>query len=213
MSCSWRRSRTVAAPSSCSKAPKDRARRRRCATSRPRSTRAISPSTNAASTGVKRGRGIGWRDIWAQLPTTGNTSIFFRSWYRRVIDDRVLGRIDETAVPRSFDEINEFEAQQRDYGTLIVKLYFEASAEAQRRRLDQRALNPWRQSHRELPIETSDSAYLRALAELKAHSDTRWSPWKISSPRTTSTPRCLRSKPLPRPGRRRCRPSRHTSLG
>lgn len=125
------------------------------------------------------GQGHWLARYWAQLPTTSNTSIFFRSWYRRVIDDRVLGRIDESAVPRSFDEINEFEAQQRDYGTLIVKLYFDASAEAQRQRLEQRAANPWRQAHRELPVETGDPAYVRALAELKAHSDTRWSPWKV----------------------------------
>src|SRR3954471_22504831 len=47
--------------------------------------------------------------FWAQLPGAGNTSIFFRSWYRRVLDDRILGRIDEDMVPRAFDEINEFE--------------------------------------------------------------------------------------------------------
>ena len=47
----------------------------------------------------------------------------------------MLGRIDEKALARAFDEINEFEAQQRDYGTLIVKLYFDVSAEVQERRL------------------------------------------------------------------------------
>ena len=125
------------------------------------------------------GQGHWLARFWAQLPTVGNTAIFFRSWYRRVIDDRILGRVDESAMARSFDEINEFEAQQRDYGTLIVKLYFDASAEAQQRRLEQGAANPWRQAHRELPVQTGDPAYVRAMAELKAHSDTRWSPWKM----------------------------------
>ena len=69
------------------------------------------------------------------MPGAGDTAIFYRSWYRRVLDDRMLGRIDEKAVARAFDEINEFEAQQRDYGTLIVKLYFEVSAEVQEQRL------------------------------------------------------------------------------
>src|SRR5881398_1668104 len=50
--------------------------------------------------------------FWRQLPPAGDTAIFFRSWYRRVLDDRILGRTDETAVARAFDEINEFEAQQ-----------------------------------------------------------------------------------------------------
>ena len=68
----------------------------------------------------------------------GQTAIFFRSWYRRVLDDRVLGRTAEESIARVFDEINEFEVQQRDYGTLLVKLYFDVSADVQERRLAQR---------------------------------------------------------------------------
>lgn len=117
--------------------------------------------------------------FWAQLPGAGNTAIFFRSWYRRMLDDRLLGRIDEEAVPRAFDEINEFEAQQRDYGTLIVKLYFDVGVDVQRRRLDERAANPWRQPRRDEPVNVGDPAYAKAFAELKANSDTRWSPWKM----------------------------------
>jgi polyphosphate kinase 2 (PPK2 family) len=116
---------------------------------------------------------------WAQLPGAGNTAIFFRSWYRRVLDDRLLGRIDEEALPRAFDEINEFEAQQRDYGTLIVKLYFDVGAEIQRQRLDQQAANPWRRPHRDEPIIVGEPAYAKAFEDLKANSDTRWSPWKV----------------------------------
>jgi polyphosphate kinase 2 (PPK2 family) len=117
--------------------------------------------------------------FWAQLPGAGNTAIFFRSWYRRVLDDRLLGQIDEEGVPRAFDEINEFEAQQRDYGTLIVKLYFDVGAEVQRQRLDERAANPWRQPRRNEPVSVGDPAYAKAFAELQANSDTRWSPWKV----------------------------------
>jgi AMP-polyphosphate phosphotransferase len=117
--------------------------------------------------------------FWAELPGAGDTAIFFRSWYRHVLDDRVLGRISEEAVPRAYDEINEFEAQQRDYGTLIVKLYFEVSAEIQQQRLDKRAANPWLQLRREEPVRVDDPVYVKAFADLKANSDTRWSPWKI----------------------------------
>jgi polyphosphate kinase 2 (PPK2 family) len=117
--------------------------------------------------------------FWRQLPPAGDTAIFFRSWYRRVLDDRILGRIDEKTVARAFDEINEFEAQQRDYGTLIVKLFFEVDADVQEERLAQRAENPWmRVAPGEDPISVRDAAYLKALEELRAHSDTRWSPWR-----------------------------------
>ena len=116
--------------------------------------------------------------FWRSLPSASNTVAFYRSWYLRVLDDRILGRIDQDVVARSFDEINEFEAQQRDYGTVIVKLYFEVSAEVQQQRLEQRALSPWwRRPNGDQPVAAEDPAYARALEALKANSDTRWSPW------------------------------------
>jgi polyphosphate kinase 2 (PPK2 family) len=118
--------------------------------------------------------------FWRQLPQAGNTSVFFRSWYRRVLDERILGRTDDKAIARAFDEINEFEAQQRDYGTLIVKLYFDVSAEVQDRRLAERAANLWTRPRRdEDRVLVSEPAYATALAELRANSDSRWSPWRM----------------------------------
>ena len=117
--------------------------------------------------------------FWRQLPSAGNTAIFFRSWYRRVLDDRVLGRTREETVPRVFDEINEFEAQQRDYGTLLVKLYFDVSADVQERRLERQRQSPWRvRSADEDFIRADESAYQSALEQLRANTDTRWSPWR-----------------------------------
>jgi len=118
--------------------------------------------------------------FWRALPSAGGTSIFFRSWYRRVLDDRILGRTDDAALTRAFDEINEFEAQQRDYGTLIVKLYFDVSPDVQEERLRARASNPWLGVIRNDDlISVRDPAYRRAFDDLRAHTDTRWSPWKI----------------------------------
>ena len=117
--------------------------------------------------------------FWRQLPPAGQTAIFFRSWYRRVLDDRVLGRTAEESIPRVFDEINEFEVQQRDYGTLLVKLYFDVSADVQERRLAQRLANPWRARGGQVEmIRADDPFYQRALDELRANTDTRWSPWR-----------------------------------
>lgn len=117
--------------------------------------------------------------FWRQLPTAGFTSIFFRSWYRRALVDRVLGRTPDESVLRLFDEINEFEAQQRDYGTLLVKLYFDVSADVQEKRLAERQLSPWRPRRAEDEfIRADDPAYQRALDELRENTDTRWSPWR-----------------------------------
>jgi polyphosphate kinase 2 (PPK2 family) len=116
--------------------------------------------------------------FWRQLPSAGNTAIFFRSWYRRVLEDRVLGRTPEESVARVFDEINEFEAQQRDYGTLLVKLFFDVSADVQEQRLAQRRRSPWRSQRSDQDfIRADDPAYQQALEELRANTDTRWSPW------------------------------------
>jgi polyphosphate kinase 2 (PPK2 family) len=117
--------------------------------------------------------------FWRQLPPASQTAIFFRSWYRRALDDRVLGRTPEQLVPRVFDEINEFEAQQRDYGTLVVKLYFDVSADVQDRRLADRRQSLWhaRAGHDEV-IRADDPAWQHALDELRANTDTRWSPWR-----------------------------------
>jgi AMP-polyphosphate phosphotransferase len=118
--------------------------------------------------------------FWRALPAAGCTSIFFRSWYRRVLDDRIRGRTDEVALTRAFDEINEFEAQQRDYGTLIVKLYFTVSAEVQEQRLRERASDPWLGVLRsDEPVSVRDPSYARAFEDLKLLTDTRWSPWQF----------------------------------
>lgn len=117
--------------------------------------------------------------FWRQLPSAGNTTILLRSWYRRVLDDRVLGRTPEESVARVFDEINEFEVQQRDYGTLLVKLYFDVSADVQQQRIAERLRSPWRpRKGQEEIIRADDPAYQAALAELRVNTDTRWSPWR-----------------------------------
>ena len=96
-----------------------------------------------------------------------------------MLDDRLHGRIGGKAVARAFDEINEFEAQQRDYGTLIVKLFFEVTQAVQEQRLSERAENPWWPViRRDEPVSIGDPGYAGALEELFANTDTRWSPWR-----------------------------------
>jgi polyphosphate kinase 2 (PPK2 family) len=115
--------------------------------------------------------------FWRALPRAGGTAIFYRSWYRRVLDDCVLGRTAEDSVARAYDEINEFEAQQRDSGTLIVKLYFEVGAQAQQARLAEREQCPWTRPTAD-SVRVDDPGYARARDDLKLYSDTRWSPWR-----------------------------------
>ena len=118
--------------------------------------------------------------FWNCLPPSGNTAIFLHSWYRRVLEDHVMGLVSDKEWKRGFDEINEFEAQQRDYGTLLVKLYFHATDKVLDERIAARAADPWRH-HMLGPVElrTVDGreAYREALAQMFKQNDTRWAPW------------------------------------
>ena len=119
---------------------------------------------------------------WSALPAAGNTSVFFGSWYRRLIEERVAGKTDDKRWVRACDEINEFEAQQRDHGTLVVKLFFHVSHEEQLVRLGEWQDDPWR---RHLLSEVDMSSLSRrertteVLHDLFAQTDTRWAPWRV----------------------------------
>ena len=119
---------------------------------------------------------------WSALPAAGDTTIFFGSWYRRLIEERLSGRIDDKRWARACDEINEFEAQQRDHGTLVVKLFFHISLEEQVSRLRAWQDDPW---YRPLlsPTDLASVGQRERTTELVhdvfAQTDTRWAPWRV----------------------------------
>lgn len=118
--------------------------------------------------------------FWNRLPAAGHTAIFFHSWYRRVLEDHVMGLVSDKEWKRGFDEINEFESQQRDYGTLLIKLYFHATDKVLDERIGARAADPW-EHHLLGPVElrTADGreSYRQSLAQMFKQTDTRWAPW------------------------------------
>jgi polyphosphate kinase 2 (PPK2 family) len=120
--------------------------------------------------------------FWAGLPDAGHSALFFHSWYRRVLEDKVLGLVTDKEWKRAFDEINEFEAQQKDYGTLIVKLFFHVTDEVRARRIGELEADEWQRhllGSEELRAPTALAAYRQALIQLLAQSDTRWAPWTV----------------------------------
>jgi polyphosphate kinase 2 (PPK2 family) len=120
--------------------------------------------------------------FWARLPEAGDTAIFYHSWYRRVLEDKLLGLVSDKEWKRAFDEINEFESQQRDYGTLIVKLFFHVTDETQARRIAEREADEWRRQlvgPAEFRTPHARSAYRGALLKMLDQTDTRWAPWSM----------------------------------
>ena len=120
--------------------------------------------------------------FWGSLPAAGRTSIFYRSWYRHIVEERVEGRADDKRWARACDEINEFEAQQRDHGTLVVKLFFHVSAECQLATLRERQEDEWRRhllSEEDVAGLGQRERVVGVLHDLFNQTDTRWAPWTI----------------------------------
>jgi polyphosphate kinase 2 (PPK2 family) len=120
-----------------------------------------------------------WR-FWNKLPGSANIAVFDRSWYGRVLVERVEGFATEAQWRRGYDEINEFEAQQADSGTTIVKLFIHTTQKEQDERLKARLDHPWKRwktGADDYRNRDKRDAYLDAMAEMFRRTDTRWGPW------------------------------------
>ena len=89
----------------------------------------------------EQGRHYLWR-FWNRLPAPGNWAIFDRTWYGRVLVERIEGLCSVEAWKRAYREINEFERQLADDGAHVVKLLVHVSAEEQKRRMIDRLSKP-----------------------------------------------------------------------
>jgi len=120
-----------------------------------------------------------WR-FWQRMPQAGEVAIFDRSWYGRVLVERVEGLASEAEWRRAYDEINELEAQLGADGTLIVKLFFHVTQEVQDARLKARLAHPWKRwkvGPEDLRNRARRKDYLAAIKDMFAATDTRWAPW------------------------------------
>lgn len=121
-----------------------------------------------------------WR-FWNRLPGAGEIAIFDRSWYGRVLVERVEGLCSETDVQRAYDEINEFEAQLAFNGIAVVKLFFHITQLEQDERLRDRLSQPWKRwkvNAEDFRNRARRDDYLAATADMFKLTDTHWAPWK-----------------------------------
>jgi AMP-polyphosphate phosphotransferase len=143
--------------------------------------RAFSVWPIKAPTEEEKGRHFLWR-FWRKLPAAGEIGIFDRSWYGRVLVERVEGFASADQWRRAYDEINEFEAQQSDDGTAIVKLFFHVTQEVQDERLKARLDHPWKRwkvTEEDFRNRARRDDYLAAINDMFGHTNTRWAPWTI----------------------------------
>ena len=133
----------------------------------------------AAPTPAEQAHHYLWR-FWQRLPAAGEIGIFDRSWYGRILVERVEELADKAEWKRAYDEINEFECQLATAGTLIVKLFFHITQEVQDERFRKRLDHPWKRwkvTGEDIRNRAKREDYLAALKDMFAHTDTHWAPW------------------------------------
>lgn len=122
-----------------------------------------------------------WR-FWRQLPKAGHMTIFDRSWYGRVLVERVEGFACEEEWRRAYQEINEFERHLTVAGVVCVKFWLHLSPEEQLRRFQSRECTP----HKRFKLTSEDwrnrtrwNDYRRAVTEMIERTSTPYAPWTV----------------------------------
>jgi polyphosphate kinase 2 (PPK2 family) len=135
----------------------------------------------AAPTPEEKAHDFLWR-FRTRLPKPGNIVLFDRSWYGRVLVERV----EEYATPaewkRSFAQINNFEARLVAGGTTLIKIFVHTSQAEQDKRLRARLKDPWKRWKTGLDDYRNRAkrpAYLEAMQEMFGRTDTEVAPWYV----------------------------------
>ena len=118
--------------------------------------------------------------FWRRLPERGQIAIFDRSWYGRVLVERVEGFATTPEWKRGFKEINSFERQLRDYGVILAKYWIHISREEQLRRFEERkaiGYKEWKLTDEDWRNREKWGAYEEAVEEMLVKTSTRSSPW------------------------------------
>ncbi|UZK66915.1 polyphosphate kinase 2 family protein [Sphingomonas sp. M1-B02] len=122
-----------------------------------------------------------WR-FWRRLPPVHNISIFDRSWYGRVLVERVEGFATKDEWKRGYSEINDFEAQQVANGTTLIKIFVHATQKTQDKRLADRLEHPWKRWKTGLDDYRNRARradYLEAMHDMFRETDTKTAPWIV----------------------------------
>ena len=122
-----------------------------------------------------------WR-YWTKTPAKGRIAIFDRSWYGRVMVERLEGFCSEAEWQRAYDEINEFERELTDAGTVVVKFWVQIDKDTQLARFRERQNTPekqWKITEEDWRNREKWDAYEEAVDEMLARTSTERAPWHI----------------------------------
>ena len=133
----------------------------------------------AAPTDEEKAHHYFWR-FWRHLPPDGFITIYDRSWYGRVLVERVEGFAEPEEWLRSYQEITDFEEQLTTHGILVIKFWLHISKDEQLRRFKEREVTPWKQhkiTDEDWRNREKWDDYELAVNEMVARTSTINSPW------------------------------------
>jgi AMP-polyphosphate phosphotransferase len=120
--------------------------------------------------------------FWERLPPHGAIAVFDRSWYGRVLVERVEGMAADREWQRAYGEINEFERFLLDHGTRVVKLFLHITQDEQLRRFEERLRNPlkrWKLSYDDFRNRRNWAQYQQAVEDMVERTSTQAAPWHV----------------------------------
>jgi len=135
----------------------------------------------AAPTDEEKDHHYLWR-FWRHLPRAGRVTIFDRSWYGRVLVERIEGFATESSWMRAYSEINDFEEQLHEHGILMAKFWLHITPEEQLRRFEERQNTPFK--HYKLTEEDWRNRdkwprYETAVNDMVERTSTGFAPWTL----------------------------------
>lgn len=122
-----------------------------------------------------------WR-FWRALPKTGHIAIFDRTWYGRVMVERLEGFCSEEDWKRAYNEINEFERELTDWGAVVLKFWVQIDKDTQLARFTERQNTPekrWKITDEDWRNREKWDAYEQAVNEMLQKTSTVNAPWHI----------------------------------
>ena len=122
-----------------------------------------------------------WR-YWTRLPKAGHVGIYDRSWYGRVLVERIEGFATAQEWERAYDEINAFERDLVDWGAILVKFWVELHPDEQLRRFEERQANPakqWKITPDDWRNREKNPQYYQAVQDMFRLTSTTYAPWTL----------------------------------
>ena len=135
----------------------------------------------AAPSAIERNHHYLWR-FWNAVPKAGHVAIFDRTWYGRVLVERVEGFCSETAWRRAYREINEMEEQLTEAGVGLVKFWLHIDQDEQLRRFEERqriAWKNWKITDEDWRNREKWDRYKEAVDEMLFRTGTSNAPWTV----------------------------------